>query len=124
MTWVGRTGFVRVASSEGDRIYRSLDDLPDDLRDQARLALEGSNAETILIADPESYERIVKSGDVAPPDELQWLRPSKHSEDAEETTPSAEPQGAGQWKIVLGVGIAAILTLWAIWLWAVQSGMS
>jgi hypothetical protein len=123
MKWVGRTGFVRVASAQGDRIYRSLDDLPEDLREQARLALEGSNSETILIADPESYERIVKSGG-AKPDELQWLRPAKHSEEAKATTPSASPEADRHWKIVLGVGVLAILTLWAIWLWAVQSGMS
>lgn len=123
MKWVGRTGFVRVASAQGDRIYRSLDDLPDDLRDQARHALEGSNAETILIADPESYERIVRSGG-ATPDELQWLRPAKHSEDAKAPSPGAGPAPDRQWKIILGVGIAGILALWAIWLWAVQSGMS
>jgi hypothetical protein len=114
---------VRVASSEGDRIYRSLDDLPEDLRDRARLALEGSNAETILIADPESYERIVKSGRAAT-DELQWLRPGKHSEDAQEATPDEEPNPDRQWKIVLGAGIVGILALWVIWLWAVQIGMS
>jgi hypothetical protein len=123
MKWVGRTGFVRVASAQGDRIYRSLDDLPEDLRDQARLALEGSNAETILIADPESYERIVKNGGTTPA-ELQWLRPAKHSEDARAASPPAEPPADRQWKIVLGVGIVGILALWAIWLWAVQSGMS
>ncbi len=123
MKWVGRTGFVRVASSQGDRIYRSLDDLPEDLRDQARLALEGSNAETILIADPESYERIVQSGDASPA-ELHWLRPGRPSEDAKAATPVAAPNADGQWKMVLGVGIVGILTLWAIWLWAVQSGMS
>ena len=123
MKWVGRTGFVRVASSQGDRIYRSLEDLPDDLRDQARLALEGKNAETILIADPESYERIVKSGDASPA-ELQWLRPAKGIEDAKPARQAAEPAAEGQWKIVLGVGVVAILALWAIWLWAVQSGMS
>jgi hypothetical protein len=123
MKWVGRTGFVRIASEQGDRIYRSLDDLPEDLREQARLALEGSNSETILIADPESYERIVKSGDAAPA-ELQWLQPTKHFEDATAPSPATEPQADSQWKIVLGVGIGAILALWAIWLWAVQSGMS
>ena len=123
MKWVGRTGFVRVASAQGDRIYRSLDELPADLRDQARLALEGSNAETILIADPESYERIVKSGG-ATPAELQWLRPAKYDEYDRESSPAEEPKPDKQWKIVLGVGIVGILALWAIWLWAVQSGMS
>lgn len=123
MKWVGRTGFVRVASSDGDRIYRSLDDLPEDLRDRARLALEGPNAETILIADPESYERIVKSGGTTP-DELQWLRSAKHAEGAKATTPAAGPHADRQWKIVLGVGIVGILAFWAIWLWAVRSGMS
>ena len=123
MKWVGRTGFVRVASSQGARIYRSLDELPADLRDQARLALEGSNAETILIADPESYERIVKSGG-ATPAELQWLRPAKYAEDARASSPAEEPKPDKQWKIVLGAGIVGILALWAIWLWAVQSGMS
>ena len=123
MKWVGRTGFVRVASAQGDRIYRSLEELPEDLRDQARLALEGSNSETILIADPESYERIVKSGG-ATPAELPWLRPAKQTEDATAASPHAGPKADSQWRIVLGVGIAGILALWAIWLWAVQSGMS
>lgn len=123
MKWVGRTGFVRVASSEGDRIYRSLEDLPEDLRDRARLALEGSNAETILIADPESYERIVKNGG-STPDELQWLRPSKRSEETKAPIPAAEPSADRQWKIILGAGIVGILALWAIWLWAIRSGMS
>lgn len=123
MKWVGRTGFVRVASSQGDRIYRSLDDLPADLREQARRALEGANAETILIADPESYERIVKSGG-ATPDDLHWLRPSKHLEDGSALHRGGAPATDRQWKVVLGVGVAGILALWAIWLWAVQSGMS
>jgi len=123
MKWVGRTGFVRVASSQGDRIYRSLDDLPEDLREQARHALESSYAETILIADPESYERIVTSGG-APPDELHWLRSAKQTEDANAPSLVAAPKADRQWKIILGVGIAGILALWTIWLWAVQSGMS
>ncbi len=123
MKWVGRTGFVRVASSHGDRIYRSLDELPAELRDQARHALEGANAETILIADPESYERIVKSGGTTR-DELHWLRPAKHLDDVKTLSPSEEPASDRQWKVILGVGIAGILALWIIWLWAVQSGMS
>ena len=123
MKWVGRTGFVRVASSQGDRIYRSLDELPADLRDQARHALEGANAETILIADPESYERIVKSGG-AKPDELHWLRPGKHFEDPKALSADEEPAPDKQWKVTLGIGIAGILALWIIWLWSVQSGMS
>jgi hypothetical protein len=123
MKWVGRTGFVRVAASEGDRIYRSLDDLPEDLRERARLALEGSNAETILIADPESYERIVKSGG-ATPAELQWLRPAKHTEEAKTISIVRAPKADREWKLFLVVGIAVIVALWAIWLWAVRSGMS
>lgn len=123
MKWVGRTGFVRVASSEGDRIYRSLDELPDELRERARHALEGPNAETILIADPESYERIVKSGGTTP-DELQWLRPNRQSDDVKSPIPADEPDEEAQWKVILGVGIVTIVGLWALWLWAAQSGMS
>lgn len=120
MKWVMRTGFVRVASSEGDRIYRSLEELPDGLREKARAALEGPNADTILIADPEAYERIVNSDEELPAG-LQRFRTSANAE-----RPGEGPSTSGadhQWKVILGIGIVAIVSLWAIWLWAVRSSM-
>ena len=74
MKIVMRTGFVRVASSHGDRIYKSLDDLPETLRERARQTLDGPNADTILIADPEAYEWILEMGEGLPT-EIQRARP-------------------------------------------------
>ena len=120
MKWVMQTGFVRVASARGDRIYRSVEEMPEDLRAKAEAALDSDNSETILIADPDAYERIVNSGEELPA-ELQKFRPQK---EPEARPPKPIAAGNREWKILLGGGVLAILSLWALWLWAARSGMS
>lgn len=121
MKIVMRTGFVRVASSQGDRIYKSLDDLPETLRERARRTLDGPNADTILIADPEAYEWILEMGEGLPT-EIQRARPPRTREKPKRT--AAKSDADREWKVLLFAGGGAILTLWALWLWAIRSGMS
>lgn len=121
MKWVMRTGFVRISSSRGDRIYRSLDEIPEPLRDRVRLTLEGPNADTILIADAAAYDRIINSGEELPA-ELQRFRAPQRIEGRSGKPALDDARAHREWKIVLAVGGGFILSLWALWLWAVQSG--
>ncbi len=121
MKWVVRTSAVRVATREGERVYRSLDELPQPLQTKARASLEGPNARTILIANQEAYNRISRDiGDLPP--EMQRLRPSVLRQSSEKARKSMRGSDL-EWKILLFGGLASILGFWGFWLWALKSGM-
>lgn len=120
MKWVVRTSAVRVATRRGERVYRSLDDLPKGLQQRARNSLEGPNARTILIANQEAYDRISRDVGELPP-EMQRLRSSLLSRRSKR---GVSVRGADrEWKVILFSGLTAIVALWAFWLWSIQSGM-
>ncbi len=121
MKWVVRTSAVRVATREGQRVYRSLDDLPQPLQDQARQSLDGANSRTILIANQEAYDRIARDVGELPP-EMQRLRPSILGRRAEKS-PKVIRGTDLEWKVALVGGLTTIIGLWAFWLWSLQSGM-
>lgn len=118
-----RTGFVRVASSNGDRIYGSLDDMPEPLRDRARRTLSGPDATVIMIADPEAYEWIESMEQAASTQVEPADRPAPRPL-AQSQPKVRDPKADREWKLLLWAGGVAILTLWALWLWAIRSGMS
>ena len=121
MKWVVRTSAVRVATRRGERVYSSLDDLPQPLQDQARHSLDGPDSRTILIANQEAYKRISRDIGELPP-EMQRLRPSILGR----RSGRRQKPGRGtdlEWKVILVGGLTAIVGLWAFWLWSIQSGM-
>jgi hypothetical protein len=128
MKTVMRTGFVRVAASQSDRIYNSIDELPEPLRDRVRRVLSGPDSTTIMIADSDAYDWIAgMDEDVAADLEqihsqelIEQPQPSR-SKQPKPTT--RDPTADREWKVLLFAGGGAILALWALWLWAIRSGM-
>jgi hypothetical protein len=119
MKWVLRTSSVRVADEQGERLYRSLEDVPPEMRDKIVESLNGEDSQTILIANQKAYDRIAEGGDELP-EELRRLKPAllRHREGVE--TESTRPDG--NWRRLLAGGVALIVLLWAMWIWALQSG--
>src|SRR5262245_16928962 len=53
-----RTGTIRVAAGDADRVYRSLEEISPPRREQLQRALGSPEAETILIADEQGREQV------------------------------------------------------------------
>lgn len=117
MRWVVKASSVRVSTLQGDRIYRSLEDIPPELRDRIRSTLEGPNAETILIANQEAYERVIRGVEDLP-EEMQRFRPVLLNQ---RRRPSSD---AADWRPLLIGGLTTIVALWGLWLWALSAGAS
>ena len=120
MKWVLRTTSVRVSDQQGERVYDSLDGIPLELREKIVDSINGPDSQTILIANQKAYDKIADSGDDLP-DDLRRLKPALLKHRASLESVAATPVDSG-WKKLLGGGIALIVLLWAIWLWAIQSG--
>ena len=67
MKWVVKTSAVRVAKTSEEMTFRSLHDVPDDLRREMKKALEGPDSETIYIANPAAYELMESRRNPNPP---------------------------------------------------------
>ena len=67
MVGVVKTSQVRVSAGAEDRVFRSMDELPPELRRQMRRALNGPLADTIVIADPAGRQRIFEAIRGLPP---------------------------------------------------------
>jgi hypothetical protein len=121
MKWVLRTTTVRVSDPQGDRLYESLEETPPELREKIGEAVNGPDSQTILIANQKAYDQIA-DGDEDLPEELRRLKPAllRHRASTERETVS---HADSSWKLLLGGGVAAITLLWALWLWAIRSGM-
>lgn len=117
MKWVVKTSSVRISTELGDRAYRSLEEVPEELRARIRETLEGPNAETILIANQEAYDRVIRGVEDLP-EEMQRFRPVLLNY-------NKKPTGdAGEWRPLLIGGLATIVALWGLWLWALSAGSS
>jgi len=60
MNWVMKTSSVRVSTRRGERIYRTLDEIPGPLREEILATFESENCQTILIANPEAHDHMVR----------------------------------------------------------------
>ena len=60
MNWVMKTSSVRVSTTRGEQIYRTLDEIPKPLRDEILATFESENCQTILIANPEAHDHMVR----------------------------------------------------------------
>ena len=116
LKWVVKTSAVRVSSARGDWVYRSLEDVPPALRSKITETLSGPNSETIIIANQEAYDRVFRDEEKVP-EQMKSVKPIVV--EPKFTTP-AKPY---DWRVPLFGGFAAIFTLWALWLWLIQSGM-
>jgi hypothetical protein len=57
-TGLVKTSSIRVAAGERDQLYRSIEELPPELRRKLRQAISGPQAETIIIADQRGRDEI------------------------------------------------------------------
>ena len=57
---VVRTSAVRVAAGDTDRVYRSVEELPPEMRRKLQKALHGPNADTFVIADERGREQLYR----------------------------------------------------------------
>ena len=96
MVGVVKTSQVRVAAGEEDRVFRSMDELPPELRKQLRRALNGPLTDTIVIADAAGRQRIFEAIRGLPP-HLQ-----KKVMSAIQVTEPARPPLARWVKVVVG----------------------
>lgn len=129
MKWVAKTSSVRVSDQSGDRVYQSIEEVPEELRERIEKAIE-EPAQTILIANPEAMREIESAAEEMP-DSLKKIQHHLNGED--EPRPSRGPSGAKtpatptepdiDWRILLGAGVTAIASLWALWIWSIRSGM-
>lgn len=117
MRWVVKTSAVRVSTLEGDRIYGSLEETPASLREQIEKTVAGPRAQTILIANQEAYDHILRGTPGLPP-EMQKFQPALLRQRSAKAA-----AGPVNWKRLAFGGFAAIFTLWALWIWALRSGM-
>jgi hypothetical protein len=114
MKWVGKTRTVRVATPEGDRVYRSIEAVPPRLREILRQTLEGPNAETILIANQEAYERLNQ--------QLIDLPARIENAPSDPERQPAPDRGRRIWIWGVGGALGAGLALWSIWFWLIRNG--
>lgn len=119
MKWVLRTTSVRVSDKKGERLYDSLEQTPEELREKIVDSLNGSHSQTILIANQKAYDEIADGGEDMP-EELRRLKPALLRHRAATESPAAAPDSS--WKKLLSFGVGTIVLLWSMWLWALQSG--
>jgi hypothetical protein len=116
MKWILKTSSVRVATGKKDQIFRSVEDAPPEVREAMRRALEGPHAETILIANQEVYERLLKESPNLPRD-LRPLERKRHR-----VTLLNSRTAGRQWAIALALILVAVCLLTMLGLWFTPRG--
>lgn len=109
---VMKTSAVRVSTAENDLIYRSLAEVPPELREQLQRAIEGPDSRTILIADQKGREKILQAVRGLPP-EMQRRVMTGLGIRQQPRPPRLSPA----LRIGLGVLVAAALLAALFWLW-------
>jgi hypothetical protein len=111
-----QTSAVFVGVGKTTRVYKSVDDVPPDLRKRLEQTTSGSNSISILIADERGREEIARA--------IQGLPTPVQSRLAERMIATSEPGRRGfsmrpDWKLCLRlavIGVAA-LTIWLAFTW-------
>ena len=108
-----KTSSVLVASGEGEQVYRTIEDLPPELRDKLQKALSAAEAETIILADEQGRDQIFQVIRSLPPDlQRRVLSALRLAGPTEPLVPPGRP-----WKLWLLSACVALLALllWRIW---------
>ena len=108
-----KTSSVLVASGEGEQVYRTIEDLPPELRDKLQKALSAAEAETIILADEQGRDQIFQVIRSLPTDLQRRVLSALHL--AGPTEPQVTPGRSWKlWLLSAGVALLALL-LWWIW---------
>ena len=113
MKWVLKTASVRVATKDKESVFRSIEDVPPELREEIREALSGPNAETIYIANQEACKLIQEHQATSLPGE---------ESAGEQRLQSHARRFAVRRQTVLAVVFPTISALALLWLFLIQIG--
>jgi len=112
-----RTSTIFIATSERTRVYRSVEDVPLILRQKLLECTRGMNSATILIADKQGREELVRALQ-GRPSEVQCRLVENIRSRQPEKQPSEEKRAA-KWPVQLWLEallpVAAGATLWVLW---------
>ena len=110
---VVKTSTVRVAAGDEDRVYYSLDEVPPEVRRKIQQALQGPDAETIVIADERGREQIFQVIRGLPPHvQKKVLAAIRLAE------PPANPLSRNARLYLLGAALSLLaFFIWWIWYW-------
>ncbi|MEX2299917.1 MAG: hypothetical protein WD733_03205 [Bryobacterales bacterium] len=115
MRWVAKTRTVRIATHEGDQVYHSIEDVPQELRQIVKQTLEGPNSETVLIANQEAYDRLSR--------QFREL-PDGFEEIARTPVESAAKPPVKLWAWTAAAVLMLILSLALAWGFLIRTGTS
>jgi undecaprenyl pyrophosphate synthase len=111
-----KSSTIFISVRGGTRVYRSIDEVPPELRRRLEETTTGANARTILIANRKGREELVRAIETRTTAE-----PEKKLVQSAPAEPASEPEGRvpRNWKPVLELGalVLAVLTLWLFFFW-------
>jgi hypothetical protein len=113
-----RTSTIFIATSERTRVYRSVEDVPLVLRQKLLECTRGLNSATILIADKQGREELVRALQGRPSEVQCRLVENIRARQPENETKAQKPLAAFRslrlWLEML-LPVAAGATLWMFW---------
>jgi hypothetical protein len=112
-----RTSTIFIATSERTRVYRSVEDVPLVLRRKLLECTRGLNSATILIADKQGREELVRALQGRPSEVQCRLAENIRSRQPEKETAQQKSFALGPVRLWLEVllPVAAAATLWLFW---------
>jgi hypothetical protein len=106
-----KTSTIFISVGEKTRVYRSVDDVPPKLRRKLSESTNGINSATILIADRNGREELMKA--------IQGRPSQLQSRNARDTQQAAEPEDSiarRYWPQIIAVSVLG-LSMWLLALW-------
>ena len=105
-----KTSTIFISVGEKTRVYRSVDDVPPKLRRKLSESTNGLNSATILIADRNGREELVKA--------IQGRPSQLQSRNTRDPQPAEPDQSITRryWPQMIGIGILG-LSMWLLALW-------
>ncbi len=119
-----RTSTIFIATNDDTKVYRSVEDVPLPLRQKLLECTRGMNSATILIADKQGREELVRALQ-GRPSEVQCrlvdnMR-SRQPEELAEPTPSVSVFRSARFWLEILLPVAAGASLWALSQWRLFS---
>ena len=106
-----KTSTIFISVGEKTRVYRSVDDVPPKLRRKLSESTNGMNSATILIADRNGREELMKA--------IQGRPSQLQSRNTRDTQAPAEPEDSiarRYWPQIIAVSVLG-LSMWLLALW-------